>query len=135
MEAAIPDFRWLDRELLLAIHEEQLAQHGGGAGIRDIGLLESALARPINQAGYTADADVCALATAYAFGIARNHPFIDGNKRTAYVAMELFLIDHGFILTAEDGEAVLTFIALASGHIGEEELAAWIRRNVTPVSA
>jgi death on curing protein len=120
---------WLDREIVLAIHEEQLAQHGGGVGIRDEGLLDSALARPRNLAAYDPEADIAALAAAYAFGIARNHPFIDGNKRTAYVAMELFLVEHGLLLTAEDGDAVLTFLALASGDLDEDRLAAWIRAN------
>jgi death on curing protein len=121
------EHRWLDRDIVLAIHEEQLAQHGGGVGIRDAGLLASALARPQNLANYNPDADLAALAAAYAFGIARNHPFIDGNKRTAYVAMELFLLDHGLLLTAEDGDAVLTFLALASGDLTEDALADWIR--------
>jgi death on curing protein len=126
-------FNWLDREIILAIHEEQLAQHGGGIGIRDAGLLDSALARPQNLAAYNPDADLAALAAAYAFGIARNHPFVDGNKRTAYVAMELFLIDHGLMLTAEDGDAVLTFLALASGNLPEDALAEWIRKNATKI--
>ena len=123
------EHRWLDREIVLAIHEEQLAQHGGGVGIRDEGLLESALARPQNLAAYQPDADLSALAAAYAYGIARNHPFIDGNKRTAFVAMELFLIDHGSMLIAEDGDAVLTLLALAAGDLDEDALAEWIRRN------
>ncbi|MGL5137369.1 MAG: type II toxin-antitoxin system death-on-curing family toxin [Beijerinckiaceae bacterium] len=123
------DYRWLDREIILAIHEEQLAQHGGGIGIRDEGLIDSALARPRNLAAYESDADIALLAASIAFGIAKNHPLIDGNKRTASVAMELFLIDHGVLLTAEDGDAVLTFLALASGEIGEAELARWIRPN------
>lgn len=123
-------FSWLDREIILAIHEEQLAQHGGGVGIRDEGLLDSALARPQNLAAYNAEADLAALAAAYAFGIARNHPFIDGNKRTAYVAMELFLVEHAQLLTVEDGDAVLTFLALASGELSEDQLADWIRRNM-----
>jgi death on curing protein len=124
---------WLDREIVLAIHEEQLAQHGGGVGIRDEGLLDSALARPQNLAAYNPEADLAALAAAYAFGIARNHPFIDGNKRTAYVAMELFLIDHGMRLEAEDGDAVLTFLALAAGDLPEDALADWIRSNATKI--
>jgi death on curing protein len=124
------EYRWLDREIILAIHEEQLAQHGGGVGIRDEGLIDSALGRPQNLAAYNPDADLCDLAAAYAFGIAKNHPFIDGNKRTAYVVMELFLIDHGLILTADDGDAVVTFLGLAAGEVSEEQLAAWIRRNV-----
>jgi death on curing protein len=127
------EYRWLDREIILAIHEEQLAQHGGGVGIRDEGLMDSALARPFNLAAYNHEADLAALAAAYAYGIARNHPFIDGNKRTAYVAMELFLIDHGVVLTAEDGDAVLTFLALASGELAEDDLADWIRSNATGI--
>jgi death on curing protein len=124
------EYRWLDREIILAIHEEQLAQHGGGVGIRDEGLIDSALGRPQNVAAYNPDADLCDLAAAYAYGIAKNHPFIDGNKRTAYVAMELFLIEHGLMLTADDGDAVVTFLGLAAGEISEAELAAWIRGKV-----
>jgi death-on-curing protein len=127
-------YRWLERELILAIHEEQLAQHGGGIGIRDEGLLDSALARPQNLAAYNPEAGLSDLAAAYAFGIARNHPFIDGNKRTAFVAMELFLLDHGVALLAEDGDAVLTFLALAAGDMSETELANWIRRNASPIN-
>jgi death-on-curing protein len=123
---------WLDRELVIAIHEEQLEQHGGGVGVRDNALLESALARPINLAAHDESADIAALAAAYAFGIARNHPFVDGNKRTAYVAMELFLLDHGVEFLAEDGDAVLTFVALAAGQISENELAVWIRKHSSP---
>jgi death on curing protein len=121
------DFRFLNRAIILAIHDEQLAQHGGGAGTRDEGLLESALARPINTAAYNPEADVAALAAAYAFGIAKNHPFIDGNKRTAYVAMELFLMDNGFVLTASDEDALFAMLRLAAGEMGEEEYAGWIR--------
>ena len=127
------DYRWLEREIILAIHEEQLTQHGGGIGIRDEGLLDSALARPQNLAVYDPEADLSDLAAAYAFGIARNHPFIDGNKRTAFVAMELFLLDHGVALLAEDGDAVLTFLSLAAGEMSEADLASWIRRNASPV--
>jgi death on curing protein len=124
------NYRWLDREIILAIHEEQLAQHGGGTGIRDATLMDSALGRPQNLAAYNPDADVCDLAASYAYGIAKNHPFIDGNKRTAYVAMELFLIEHGLMLTADDGDAVVTFLGLAAGDVSEEQLAVWIRGNV-----
>ncbi len=128
------EYRWLDREINLAIHEEQLAQHGGGVGIRDEGLIDSALGRPQNFAAYNPDADLCDLAAAYAYGIAKNHPFIDGNKRTAYVAMELFLIEHGMMLVAEDGDAVVTFLGLAAGEVSEAQLATWIRGNVEDVS-
>lgn len=126
------DWRFLDRAIILAVHEEQLAQHGGGVGLRDEGLLESALARAENLAAYNPDADAAALAAAYAFGIAKNHPFIDGNKRTAFVAMELFLMDNGFVLTASDEDALMTMLQLAAGEMGEEEYAGWIRRNIAP---
>lgn len=122
-------FGFLDRAIILAIHEEQLAQHGGKVGIRDEGLLESALSRPINRAAYDAGADIAILAAGYAFGLAKNHPFIDGNKRTAYVAMELFLLDNGFVLNASDEEALLAMLRLAAGETSEEEYAAWIRGN------
>lgn len=126
-------FRFLDRDIILAIHEEQLAQHGGRVGIRDEGLLESALSRPVNRAAYDAEADVSTLAAGYAFGLAKNHPFIDGNKRTAYVAMELFLLDNGFVLISSDEDSLLTMLRLAAGEIREEEYAAWIRGNVAGV--
>jgi death-on-curing protein len=122
------DWNWLREDVILAIHLEQLAEHGGGEGVRDLGLLQSALARPLNLAAYGAP-DVADLAAAYAFGIARNHPFIDGNKRTAYVAMELFLTLNGHNLTASDADAVLTFLALAAGDLDEPALAAWVRRH------
>ena len=124
------EWRFLDRAIILAVHEEQLAQHGGGVGLRDEGLLESALARPVNLAAYDPEADVAALAAAYAFGIARNHPFIDGNKRTAFVAMELFLMDNGFVLTASDEDALMTMLRLAAGEMGEGEYAGWIRSKI-----
>ena len=96
------DFVFLDVPVVLAIHEEQLAQHGGRVGVRDAGLLESALARPVNRAAYDDAVDTAALAADYAFGIAKNHPFIDGNKRTAFVAMELCLQLNGMKLVASD---------------------------------
>ena len=124
------DFRFLDRAIILAIHEEQLAQHGGGVGLRDEGLLESALARPVNMAAYNPDADAATLAAAYAFGIAKNHPFIDGNKRTAFVAMELFLMDNGSALTASDEEALMAMLRLTSSEMGEAAFAEWLRKNL-----
>ncbi len=124
------DWRFLDRAIILAVHEEQLAQHGGGVGLRDEGLLESALARPIDLAAYDSAADAAALAAAYAFGIAKNHPFIDGNKRTAFVAMELFLMDNGYVFTASDEDALMTMLRLAAGEMDEGEYAAWIRANL-----
>lgn len=120
---------WLSKDLMRAIHDEQLAEHGGGAGVRDDGLLDSALARPQNRLVYDAAADLATLAAAYAFGLARNHPFIDGNKRTAFVAAELFLDLNGMTLAASDEDCVLTMLRLAAGEIEEEAFAAWLRAN------
>jgi death-on-curing protein len=114
--------------VLLAIHEEQLAEHGGASGIRDQGLFESAIARAQQLEAY-GKPDVAALAAAYGFGLARNHPFVDGNKRTAFVAVELFLDLNGFELTATDADAVMTMLALAAGELGEQDFAAWLRAN------
>ena len=125
-------FVFLDRAVVLAIHEEQLAQHGGGLGVRDEGLLDSALARPLNRAAYDDSADCAALAADYAFGIAKNHPFIDGNKRTAFVAMELCLELNGFTLVADDEAALMAMLKLASGEMTEDEFAMWIRTNLSP---
>ena len=120
---------WVDARAIVAIHDEQLAEHGGGAGMRDQKLLESALARPINLAAYEKP-DAAALAASYAVALAKNHPFADGNKRTAFVALELFLALNGFNLTARDVDCVLTMLAVASGKIDESALAEWIRRNM-----
>ncbi len=117
---------WIDIAVLRAAHDEQLAEHGGGAGTRDEGLLDSAVARARNQAAY-GEPDLADLAAAYGFGIARNHPFVDGNKRTALVAIELFLLLNGVELQATDAECVLTILDLAAGKLDEAELAAWIR--------
>ena len=121
---------WIDPRAILAIHDEQLAEHGGGSGLRDQRLLESALARPINLAAYE-DPDVAALAASYTVGLAKNHPFVDGNKRTAFVALELFLALNGHELMAGDADCVVTMLAVAAGDIEEAELAEWIRQNVT----
>ena len=120
---------WLSKDLMLAIHDEQLAEHSGGIGVRDAGLLDSALARPQNRLAYDARADLPALAAAYAFGLARNHPFVDGNKRTAFVAAELFLDLNGMSLAASDEDCVLTMLRLAAGELEEEAFAAWLRAN------
>ena len=117
---------WIERAIVLAIHNEQLAEHGGLTGIRDEGLLESALATPLNLAAYHTP-DCADLAAAYGFGIARNHPFMDGSKRTAFVAIELFLAMNGYELVAEDVDCVLTMFALAAGELDEPALAAWVR--------
>lgn len=120
---------WLSKAVILAVHDEQLAEHGGGVGVRDAGLLDSALARPQNRFAYDASVDLPTLAAAYAFGLARNHPFVDGNKRTAFVAAELFLDLNGITVTASDEECVLTMLRLAAGEIEETEYAAWLRAN------
>lgn len=117
---------WLDSSVMLAVHDAQLAEHGGAASIRDGALLESALARPLHLATY-GEPDAAGIAAAYGYGIARNHPFIDGNKRTAFVAVELFLALNGYRLTADDADCVLTTLALAAGDIEEEAFADWIR--------
>ena len=120
---------WIATEVALAAHAEQLAEHGGGDGIRDAGMLDSARARPQNLAQY-GDSDAAALAAAYAFGIARNHPFTDGNKRTAAVVSETFLMLNGYALGATDAELVVAFVALAARELGEDELADWFRQHL-----
>lgn len=121
---------WIERAAILAIHDMQLAEHGGGSGVRDHNLLEFALARPINLAAY-GDPDAPALAAAYGYGISRNHAFIDGNKRTGFVAAELFLRLNGHQLVADDADCVLTMLAVASGDISEDAFAAWLRAHTT----
>ena len=123
---------WLNPEVVNAIHEEQLAEHGGADGLRDAGLLDSALAKPRNLAGYEAP-DAADLAAAYAWGISRNHPFLDGNKRTAFVAAELFLELNGWQLAASDADCVLTMLRVAAGEIEETALAHWIRGALKPL--
>ncbi|MGB7405220.1 MAG: type II toxin-antitoxin system death-on-curing family toxin [Pacificimonas sp.] len=122
-------WEWLARETVLDFHEEQLAEHGGPSGLRDENMFMSALDRPRNQAAY-GDPDIADLAAAYAFGFARNHPFVDGNKRTAAIAAELFLDLNGFEMTATDAEVVIQILALAAGELGEQDLADWYRGNL-----
>lgn len=124
-------FAWIDETVVDAIHEMQLAEHGGLPGIRDRGLLESALARPKNLAAYE-EPDAAQCAAAYGYGIARNHPWIDGNKRTAFVAVELFLDLNGLLLVADDADCVLTMLSLASGDMSEDAFAQWIRERMAP---
>lgn len=119
---------WIEESVVWAIHEAQLAEHGGSAGLRDAGLLASALARPSQLHAYgEPPPDVFDLAAAYAFGVARNHPFIDGNKRTGYVCAELFLVLNGWALAAPDAECVTQMLALAASELAEKEFAAWLR--------
>ncbi|MDP1605925.1 MAG: type II toxin-antitoxin system death-on-curing family toxin [Rhodocyclaceae bacterium] len=120
---------WIQRSVIIAANGEQLAEHGGAAGTRDAGLLDSALARAENLAAY-GDPDVAALAAAYGFGIVRNHPFVDGNKRAALIATELFLALNGFDLVVGDAECVIIILALAASEIDETEFAAWLRQHI-----
>jgi death-on-curing protein len=124
------NFVWILDEVVLAVHDEQLAAHGGLAGVRDRGAVESALARPRNLAAYEACDDVARLAAAYAYGITRNHGFADGNKRTALVTADLFLMLNGYELVSSPVDNVLTVLGVADGTISEEELTSWIRRNI-----
>jgi death-on-curing protein len=127
----MPKIVWLLEETITAIHHRQIAEHGGSEGLRDEGLLLSALARPQNLLAYGEPApDLASLAAAYAYGIARNHPFVDGNKRTALVVARTFLILNGVDLETTQDDKVLTFLSLAEGAVSEEELADWIRRRI-----
>jgi len=119
--------KWIDRRALVLLHGESLATHGGRAGVPDEGLLESALARPRQLWTYEVDADLARLAAAYGVGIVRNHPFVDGNKRAAFLAIGLFLGLNGYRLVADPADAARTVLALAAGEIDEPAFAAWIR--------
>ena len=116
---------WIEAELALAIHDRQLAEHGGPIGVRDTSALESALARPRNQWAY-GQSDLCALAAAYAFGVARNHPFADGNKRTAWVLARLFLALNDVRIAFKPEAAIEMVLMLAAGNLAENEVAAWL---------
>lgn len=129
MSAGKKVWRWISPQVIDAVHEEQLAEHSGLSGLRDENALHSALARPQQLANY-GEPDVCDIAAAYAFGIARNHPFCDGNKRTAFVALELFLALNQFELTASDADCVVYMLELASGNLSEADLADWIRAHL-----
>ena len=123
------EWRWVAPEVVYAIHDRQLSEHGGGVGVRDPGLVDSALARPQNLAAY-GDPDAAALAAAYAFGLVRNHGFVDGNKRTGWVIARLFLADNGHKLTFDKAEAVRLVESLAAGAVTEDALAAWFRERL-----
>lgn len=125
--------KWLRCDAVLAMHKRQIAEHGGGAEVRDQESLESATARPQNIAAFEPEADIARLAAAYAFGIAKNHPFIDGSKRTALVACRTFLILNGYQLNTTPAEKYLTFLSLAEGLLSEDELAEWLREKVSSI--
>ena len=120
---------WINRRALLSLHSASLATFGGSPGIRDEGLLDSALARPQNKSLYAPESDLSELAAAYGFGTAKNHPFIDGNKRAAFHSVGLFLAINGSELVADQVDAIQTMLSLAAGEISEEEFAAWVRKN------
>lgn len=122
---------WIERPLAIAIHERQLAEHGGGIGVRDENLLDSALARPQQAHAYgDPPPDLADLAASLAFGLARNHPFVDGNKRTAHVCYRVFLALNGADLVTSDGDKYVTMIALAEGGLAEIEFASWLRERI-----
>lgn len=123
--------RWIDRRALLFLHSESLAEHGGAEGIRDDGLLDSALARPLNLLAYE-NPDLAALAAAYGVGIAKNHPFVDGNKRAALLAVGLFLALNGSRLVASQVDATSAMLAVAAGELDESAFAHWIRAHLRP---
>ena len=121
-----PEPRWLTEDLLLRVHDRQMADHGGQTGIRDMGLFQSSLARPLNAWSY-GETDLCILASLYGAGIIKNHPFLDGNKRTGLVAAELFLTINGVKLIAPDAEILAVILALAGGDIDDKIFAEWLR--------
>ena len=120
------NWRWIERQVLLLLHDESLAEHDGASGFRDEGLFDSALARPLNLSAY-GEPDFADLAAAYGSGLAQNHPFVDGNKRAAFLAVGLFLYANGYRLNASQAEATLTMLSLAAGELEEAAFAAWIR--------
>lgn len=124
------EYIWIEREFVILAHKRQLAEHGGTDGIRDEGLLDSALARPQNVFAYGDNPDIADLAAAYAFGIAKNHAFLDGNKRTALVVAVSFLNRNGSDFDAPLPEVYTQFLGLAEGSVSEEELAAWLRERL-----
>jgi len=126
------DWRWVRKGEALEIHEMQLAAHGGLSGIRDEGLLDSALAQPRNLAAYGETDDPCALAASYGYSIARNHPFLDGNKRTAFVVAAFFLSLQNIHVKTTQKDVVTTILALAAGTLSETEFADWLRANTAP---
>lgn len=128
----ISEPRWIGKKAILFLHEESLSNFGGARGLRDEGLLESALARPHNTHAYRPDATFAELAASYGFGIAKNHPFVDGNKRAAFLCIGLFLAINGFRLVASQVDAIETMLALAAGSMTEPDLAVWIGQNSRP---
>ena len=129
----MPAWIWIDADVLRAVHEEQLAEHGGAPGVRDSGLFDSALARPQHLLAY-GEPDAAALAATYGWGLARNHPFADGNKRSAHVCYRVFLALNGYELRASAEAKYTHMLGLAEGSISETEFAEWLRANIRPAS-
>lgn len=126
--------RWLSEKALLLLHEESLSVFGGARGLRDRAMLESALARPLNTRAYRPASTMADLAASYAYGLARNHPFVDGNKRAAFLSIGVFLALNGLRLAADQVDAIQTMLAVADGSLDEQGLAAWIQRNSVPAN-
>ncbi len=126
------EWKWVNRQVLLLLHDESLAEHGGASGIRDEGLLDSALNRPVNLALYE-EPDIARLAASYGVGLAKNHAFVDGNKRAAFLAVGLFLAVNGHRLHATQADATLTMQDVAAGQLSEADFAQWIRSHLRPV--
>ena len=124
-------WKWINRQVLLLLHDESLAEHGGASGLRDVGLLDSALARPVNLALYE-QPDVASLAASYGVGLAKNHAFVDGNKRAAFLAVGLFLAINGYRLRTNQADATLTVMDVAAGVMNEATFAQWIRDHIQP---
>jgi death on curing protein len=124
--------RWIDRNALVLLHAESLAEHGGLAGLRDEGALEAALARPLHIHNYEPQVDLARLAAAYCFGLVRGHPLNDGNKRAGFLALGLFLSLNGFDLSVDQAEAAETILQLAAGRLTEKDLAPWVRAHLSP---
>jgi len=128
----LTDYIWPTLAVVLAIHDEQIDEHGGSAGLRDARLLDGALHRPLHHLSFADDPDIAHLAAVLARGLVTNHPFIDGNKRTSFVVAELFIELNGYELIADDAEVVSTWLSLADGDLDEEALADWIRDRLKP---
>ena len=124
---------WIDARAILYLHDESLAMFGGTSGLRDAGLLESALVRPVNKRLYKPECDIAELAAAYAFGLAKNHPFVDGNKRTAFLALGLFLAVNQWRLETTQIDAIEMMLSLARGTVDESALAAWVRDRIVRI--
>jgi death-on-curing protein len=123
------ELRWISKKALLLLHEESLAEFGGARGLRDEGLLDSALARPKNTHAYNAESSIADLAASYGYGLAKNHAFVDGNKRAAFLSMGLFLAINRYQLRPDQMDAIRTMFAIASGELNEQDLSSWIAKN------